>query len=89
MSAARTSTIPVGSRMSPSAGPPSPPTVCRATPVYPLWATRSTVYWILTLSRVVTSWTQRSATPYRNVARAAVCPTAGSLPLLAAGQGGC
>ena len=42
MSAARTSTIPEGSTMIPSAGPPWRPRVCKATSAWPVWATRST-----------------------------------------------
>ena len=53
MSAARTSTIPVGSTTIPSAGPPWRPGVCRATFVRPVWVTRSTASWMFTLPRVV------------------------------------
>ena len=38
MSAARTSTIPVGSTTIPSAGPPWRPRVCKLTSVWPVWA---------------------------------------------------
>ena len=55
MSAARTSTIPLGSTMSPSAGPPWRPRVCRATSVSPVWTTRSTASWMFTLPRAVSS----------------------------------
>ena len=63
MSAARTSTIPVGSTTIPSAGLPWRPLVCRTTFVWPLWATRSTAYWMFTLRRMVSSRIQPCATP--------------------------
>ena len=44
MSAARTRTIPLGSTTIPSAGPPWRPRVCRATSVWPVWATRSAAF---------------------------------------------
>ena len=63
MSAARTSTIPVGSTAIPSAGPPWRPRVCKATSVCPVWATRSTASWMLTLPRAVSSRIQPCAIP--------------------------
>ena len=63
MSAARTSTIPEGSTMIPSAGPPWRPRVCKATAAWPAWATRSTASWMFTLPRAVSSRIQPSATP--------------------------
>ena len=53
MSAARTSTIPVSSPMIPSAGLPWRPRVCKATSVWPVWATRWTASWMFTLPRAV------------------------------------
>ena len=63
MSAARTSTIPEGSTMIPSAGPPWLPRVCKATAASPAWVTRSTASWMFTLSRAVSSRIQPCATP--------------------------
>ena len=63
MSAARTSTITGGSAMIPFAGPPWRPQVCRATFVWPVWATWSTASWMFTLPRVVSSRIQPCATP--------------------------
>ena len=63
MSAARTSTIPGGSTMIPSAGPPWRPRVCKATSAWPVWATRSTASWMFTLPRVVSSRIQPCITP--------------------------
>ena len=58
MSDARTSTIPVGSTMSPFGGPPLQLQLCRATFVCPVWATQSTASLIFTLPRAVRSWIQ-------------------------------
>ena len=63
MSAARTSTIPEGSTMIPSAGPPWRPWVCKATAACPAWVTRSTASWMFTLPRAVSSRIQPCATP--------------------------
>ena len=63
MSAARTSTIPLGSTTIPSAGPPWRPCMLKATSVWPMWATRSMASWIFTLPRVVSSRIQPAATP--------------------------
>ena len=63
ISAAGTSTIPEGSTMIPSAGPPRRPRVCKATSAWPVWATRSTASWMFTLLRAVASRIQPCATP--------------------------
>ena len=63
MSAARTSTIPEGSTMIPSAGPPWRPRVCKATAACPAWVTRSMASWMFTLPRAVSSRIQPCATP--------------------------
>ena len=63
MSAARTSTIPEGSTMIPSAGPRWQPLVCKATSAWPVWETRSTASWMFTLPRAVSSRIQPCATP--------------------------
>ena len=62
MSAARTSTIPEGSTMIPSARPRWRPRVCKATSAWPVWATRSTASWMFTLPRAVSSRIQPCAT---------------------------
>ena len=62
MSVARTSTIPEGSTMIPSAGPPWRPRVCKATAACPAWATRLTASWMFTLPRAVSSRIQPCAT---------------------------
>ena len=62
MSAAKTSTIPEGSTMIPSAGPPWRPRVCKATAACPAWVTRSTASWMFTLPRAVSSRIQPCAT---------------------------
>ena len=81
MSAARTSTIPVGSTTIPAAGPPWRPRVCRATFVWPVWATRSTASWMFRLPRVVSSWIQPYATPQggacSRVPQCGQCPVGG------------
>ena len=63
MSTAMTSTIPEGSTIIPSAGPPWRPRVCKATSAWPVWATRSTASWMFTLPRAVSSRIQPCATP--------------------------
>ena len=63
MSAARTSTIPEGSTMIPSAAPPWRPRMCKATAACPVWATWSTASWMFTLPRAVSSRIQPCATP--------------------------
>ena len=60
---ARTSTIPEGSTMIPSAGPLWRPRVCGGTSAWPVWATRSTASWMFTLPRAVSSTIQPCATP--------------------------
>ena len=62
MSAARTSTIPEGSTMIPSAGPPWRPRVCKATAACSAWVTRSTACWMFTLPRAVSSRIRPCAT---------------------------
>ena len=63
MSAARTSTIPEGSTMIPSARPPWRPRMCKAISAWPVWATRLTAFWMFTLPRAVSSRIQPCATP--------------------------
>ena len=55
MSAAWTSTIPMGSTTIPFAGLPWRPRVCKATSVLPVCTTRSTAFWMFTLPGVVSS----------------------------------
>ena len=63
MSAVRTSRIPEGSTMIPSAGPPWRPRVCKATGACPAWVTRSMASWMFTLPPAVSSSIQPCATP--------------------------
>ena len=63
MFAARTSTIPEGTTMIPSTGLPWRLRVCKATSAWPVWATRSTASWMLTLPRAVSSRIQPCAGP--------------------------
>ena len=63
MSAARTSTIPEGSTTITSAGPAWRPGTCKATSAWPVWATRLTASWMLTLPRAVSPRIKPCATP--------------------------
>ena len=83
MSAARTSTIPDGSTMIPSAGPRWRPQVCKATSAWPGMGNR--VDGLLDVYAAARGLIQKE----RRAARAAACPTAGSAPSSGPGRGCC